>query len=47
MVKKKILDQMPNLSAGQLEIANYLMQNMNEVAFLTASELAIKDSLVR
>lgn len=42
MVKKKILDQMPNLSAGQLEIANYLMQNMNEVAFLTASELAIK-----
>lgn len=42
MIKEEILKKLPELSAGQLEIANYLLQNLNEVAFFTASELASK-----
>lgn len=41
-IKEEILKKLPGLSAGQLEIAHYLLQNLNEVAFFTASELASK-----
>lgn len=40
MVKDRILSKLPELSASHLEIAEYILERMNEVAFLTAAELA-------